>query len=75
MPGYQDRLQGTDRLLRIRRIRKAALAGLLALTVVLIAARLGSEGASLKPFFLPVNGIIEVSLIMGLVATFVGLYL
>jgi len=75
MLGYQDRLQGTDRLLRIRRIRKAALAGLLALTVVLIAARLGSEGASLKPFFLPVNGIIEVSLIMGLVATFVGLYL
>ena len=75
MLGYQDRLQGTDRLLRIRRIRKAAFAGLLALTVVLIAARLGSEGASLKPFFLPVNGIIEVSLIMGLVATFVGLYL
>src|SRR6266545_134923 len=75
MLGYQDRLQGTDRLLRIRRIRKAALAGLLALTVVLIAARLGSEGASLKPFFLPVNGIIEVSLIMGLVTTFVGLYL
>ncbi len=75
MLAYQDRLQGTDRLLRIRRIRKAAFAGLLALTVVLIAARLGSEGASLKPFFLPVNGIIEVSLIMGLVATFVGLYL
>jgi len=75
MLGYQDRLQGTDRLLRIRRIRKAAFAGLLALTVVLIAARLGSEGASLKPFFLPVNGIIEVSLIMGLVTTFVGLYL
>ncbi|HYU07599.1 MAG TPA: tetratricopeptide repeat protein [Thermoplasmata archaeon] len=75
MLAYQNRLQGTDRLLRIRRIRKAAFAGLLALTVVLIAARLGGEGASLKPFFLPVNGIIEVSLIMGLVATFVGLYL
>ncbi len=53
MLAYQDRLQGTDRLLRIRRIRKAAFAGLLALTVVLIAARLGSEGASLKPFFSP----------------------
>jgi len=75
MLAYQDRLQGTDRLLRIRRIRKAAFAGLLVLTVILIAARLGGEGASLKPFFLPVNGIIEVSLIMGLVATFVGLYL
>src|SRR2546428_267892 len=34
MSGYQDRLQGTDRLLRIRRIRKAVFAGLLALTIV-----------------------------------------
>src|SRR6266545_3158232 len=75
MPGYQDRIQGTDRLLRIRRIRRAAFGGLLALTVVLIGARLGSEGASLKPFFLPLNGIVEVSLIMGLVASIVGLYL
>ncbi|HEX9341250.1 MAG TPA: tetratricopeptide repeat protein [Thermoplasmata archaeon] len=75
MLAYQDRLQGTDRLLRIRRIRKAAFGGLLALTLVLIGARLGSEGASLKPFFLPINGIIEVSLIMGLVASMLGLYL
>src|SRR6058998_310924 len=53
MSGYQDRLQGTDRLLRIRRIRKAVFAGLLALTIVLIFARLEGEGASLKPLFLP----------------------
>src|SRR3989449_1071302 len=66
MSGYQDRLQGTDRLLRIRRIRKAVFAGLLALTIVLIFARLEGEGASLKPLFLPVNGILEVALIMGL---------
>ena len=39
MSGYHDRLQGTDRLLRIRRIRKAVFAGLLALTIVLIFAR------------------------------------
>src|SRR5216117_986274 len=75
MSGYQDRLQGTDRLLRIRRIRKAVFAGLLALTIVLIFARLEGEGASLKPFFLPVNGIIEVALIMGLTASIVGLFL
>src|SRR5438093_5096118 len=75
MSGYHDRLQGTDRLLRIRRIRKAVFAGLLALTIVLIFARLEGEGASLKPFFLPVNGIIEVALIMGLTASIVGLFL
>ncbi len=75
MLGYQERIQGTDRVLRIRRIRKAVFAGLLALTVVLIAARLGEEGASLKPLFLPVNGILEVSLVMGLAASIIGLYL
>jgi hypothetical protein len=45
MRGYQERIQGADRVLRIRRIRKAVFAGLLALTVVLIAARLDGEGA------------------------------
>jgi len=75
MSGYQDRLQGTDRLLRIRRIRKAVFAGLLALTIVLIFARLEGESASLKPLFLPVNGILEVALIMGLTASIVGLFL
>src|SRR3989454_1126892 len=75
MSGYHDRLQGTDRLLRIRRIRKAVFAGLLALTIVLIFARLQGEGASLKPLFLPVNGILEVALIMGLTTSIVGLFL
>jgi len=75
MSGYHDRLQGTDRLLRIRRIRKAVFAGLLALTIVLIFARLEGEGASLKPLFLPVNSILEVALIMGLTASIVGLFL
>lgn len=76
MSGYlHDRIQGTDRLLRIRRIRKAVLAGLLALTLVLIAFRMQGEGASLKPLFLPINGIFEVALIMGLIATVVALYL
>src|SRR2546422_345306 len=75
MSGYHDRLQGTDRLLRIRRIRKAVFAGLLALTIVLIFARLQGEGASLKPLFLPVNGILEVALIVGLTSSIVGLFL
>src|SRR5881296_1186250 len=75
MSGYHDRLQGTDRLLRIRRIRKAVFAGLFALGILLIFVRLEGEGASLKPFFLPVNGIIEVALIMGLTASIIGLFL
>jgi tetratricopeptide (TPR) repeat protein len=75
MSGYYDRIQGTDRLLRIRRIRKAVFAGLLALTVLLIAARMESEGASIKPLFFPINGVLEVALIMGLIAAIVGLLL
>src|SRR5439155_1618881 len=33
MSRYADRIQGTDRLLRIRRIRKAVFAGIIALTL------------------------------------------
>jgi tetratricopeptide (TPR) repeat protein len=74
MLGYYDRIQGTDRLLRIRRIRRVVFVAILSLTILLLIARLGSEGASLKPFFLPLNGIIELSLMMGLVTAIVGLY-
>src|SRR5437879_13575242 len=75
MSGYYDRLQGTDRLLRIRRIRKALFAGIIGLSILLIIARMETQGASLKPLFLPVNGIIEVALIMGFVTAVVGLFL
>src|SRR5213076_1649837 len=53
MSGYYDRLQGTDRLLRIRRLRKALFAGIVALSVLLVVALMGSQGASIKPLFLP----------------------
>ena len=75
MSRYSDRIQGTDRLLRIRRIRKAIFAGIVALTVLLVFARLDNEGARIKPIFLPVNGIIEICLIMGFVSGIVGLFL
>ncbi len=75
MSGYYDRLQGTDRLLRIRRLRKALFAGIVALSVLLVVLRMGSQGASIKPLFLPVNGIIEIALIMGFVTAIVGLFL
>src|SRR5439155_1442212 len=75
MSGYYDRLQGTDRLLRIRRLRKALFAGIVGLSVLLVVARMGSQGASIKPLFLPVNGIVEIALIMGFVTAIVGLFL
>ncbi len=75
MSGYQERIQGMDRLLRIRRMRKAVYAALLFLTALLMYARVVSEGASLKPFFLPLDGLLEIGLVMGLVGTILGLYL
>ncbi len=75
MAGYQQRIQGTDRLLRIRRIRRAVYLALLVLTVLLMYARILAEGASLKPIFIPLDGILEIGLIMGLVGTGLGVYL
>src|SRR5713101_33541 len=75
MSGYHDRLQGTDRLLRIRRIRKAIFAGLFALGILLIFVGLEEESSRLKSFFLPVIGILEIALIMGLPASIIGLFL
>ena len=75
MSGYHDRIQGMDRLLRIRRMRKAVYSALLVLTALLMYARAMGEGASLKPFFLPLDGIVEIGLVMGLVGTIIGLYL
>ena len=75
MSGYQQRIQGVDRLLRIRRMRRVVYAALLVLTVLLMYARILDEGASLKPIFIPLDGILEIGLIMGLVGTIFGVYL
>ncbi len=75
MSGYQDRIQGMDRLLRIRRMRRAVYLALLVLTALLMYARVIGEGANLKPFFLPLDGILEIGLVMGLMGTILGLYL
>lgn len=75
MAGYQQRIQGTDRLLRIRRMRKVVYLALLLLTILLMYARILAEGASLKPIFIPLDGIVELGLIMGLVGTVIGFYL
>ena len=75
MSGYQQRIQGVDRLLRIRRMRRAVYVALLVLTALLMYARILDEGASLKPIFIPLDGVLEIGLIMGLVATILGVYL
>ncbi|MFA5896231.1 MAG: tetratricopeptide repeat protein [Thermoplasmata archaeon] len=75
MSVYQDRIQGTDRLLRIRRMKKAVYAALTFLALLLIYARFQSEGASLVPFYLPLNGLLEVGMTIGLLAALTGFYL
>ncbi len=45
------------------------------LAILAVFVRLTSAGASLKPFFLPLPGVIEIGLIIGLVGTGFGLYL
>ena len=75
MSGYHQRIQGVDRLLRIRRMRRMVYAALLVLTALLMYARILDEGASLKPIFIPLDGIVEIGLIMGLVGTILGIYL
>ena len=74
MSVYQDRIQGTDRLLRIRRMRKVVYAILTVLAVLLIYLRFQSEGASLVPFYLPLNAVLEGALTIALVAALLGFY-
>ncbi|HKW43983.1 MAG TPA: tetratricopeptide repeat protein [Thermoplasmata archaeon] len=73
MSGYYDRLQGTNRLLRIRRLRNAVYVGLLVLGIVIAFFRMQEQGASLKPFFFPIDGVLEIALIIGLGAALIGL--
>ena len=74
MSGYYERIQGRDRLLRIRRMRQIVFVVLVGLTALLLFIRLANSGASLRPLFLPLAGVLEVGLIMGLVGTGIGLY-
>jgi tetratricopeptide (TPR) repeat protein len=74
MSGYYERIQGTDRLLRIRRTKQIVYIVLAGLGLLTAFVRVTSAGASLKPFFLPLAGLIEIGLIMGLVGTGIGLF-
>src|SRR3990172_5660471 len=74
MSGYQQRLQGKDRLLRVHRVRTATLIALAAVTLVILFGSMAARGASLKPLFLPLPVAVEVLLIMGLVAMIMAMY-
>src|SRR3990170_3246690 len=74
MSGYQQRLQGKDRLLRVHRVRTATLIALAAVTLVILFGSMAARGGSLKPLFLPLPVAVEVLLIMGLVAMIMAMY-
>src|SRR3989337_304497 len=75
MSGYQHRLQGKDRLLRVQRVRTATLVALAAATLLIALMGMMAQGASLKPLFLPMPLAIEIGLFMGLVWIILGMYL
>ena len=55
-------------------MRQIVLIVLVGLTSLLLFIRLANSGASLRPFFLPLAGVLEIGLIMGLVGMGIGLY-
>jgi len=73
MSAYQDRIQGRDRLLRVRRIRRIVQVVVGILAIVLLAGRLAEDGASLRPLYVPLEGIIEILLLIALAGLGVGL--
>lgn len=75
MSGYQDRLQGKDRLVRIKRIRMVTMAALATVTVFFVVAEMLDQGAILKPLFLPLPNALQIVLFMGLIAIVLGMYL
>lgn len=67
MKRFVDRLEGGYRVVRIRRIRRIVYAILALTTIFLLAAVTAANGASLRPFYLPLDIVLGVALVMGLV--------
>ena len=70
MDKYRDQLEGTTRLVRIRRIKRLVLILMFLLIFLLSAYALAIEGAGLKPFYFPLDFVLPLVLILLLVATF-----
>ncbi len=75
MSGYQYRLQGKDRLVRIHRIRMVSLLAIAAVAVFFVAVEMLDQGATLKPLFIPIANALQILLFMGFLATILGMYL
>jgi tetratricopeptide (TPR) repeat protein len=67
MKRFVDRLEGGYRVVRIRRIRRIVYAILALITIFFAAAVLVANGGSLRPFYLPMDIVIAVALVMCLV--------
>ena len=70
MDKYREQLEGTTRLVRIRRIKRLVLILMFLLIFLLSAYALAIEGAGLKPFYFPLDFVLPLVLILLLVATF-----
>ena len=67
MKRFVDRLEGGYRVARIRKTRRIVYAILALITIFFVAAVTVANGASLKPFYLPLDIILGVALVMSLV--------
>jgi len=72
MKRFVDRLEGGYRVVRIRRIRRIVYAILALITIFFLAAVTAANGASLRPFYLPLDIVLGVALVMGLVWLFLS---
>ncbi|MGH9388819.1 MAG: hypothetical protein ACRD1Z_04330, partial [Vicinamibacteria bacterium] len=69
MDKYREQLEGTSRLVRIRRIKRLVLGLILVLTFFLSAYSLMMEGAGLRPFYFPLDFVAPLVLLLLLVAS------
>ena len=74
MHDYQERLEGTGQLFRIRRIKRVLFVLLLVVLAVLSAYALSIGGAALKPLFIPLNAVLPLVLILLLIAAVASLF-
>src|SRR4030067_3563044 len=70
---YREQLEGTQQLLRLRRIKRVLLLFLFVLAIALSAYAMVLEGASARPLFLPIDGFLSIILVLLFIASLVNL--
>src|SRR2546426_6531834 len=73
MNKYRDQLEGSAQLFRIRRLKRLVFVSLILLPILLAVASMALEGASLKPFFIPLDSLVAILVILLFLATVAGL--